>query len=171
MTRRKVFISYYHEDDEEYRDEFELLFSHLFINKSVCDGEIDVDHSAEYIKRRIHRDYLVDSSVLLILIGPNTWRRKHIDWEISAALSKKVGGYSGLLGLLLPTYPGYKENTYSKETVPPRFLDNLESGYASLFKWTKSEVQIQKYINDAFDRKNTSSNLIVNNRTQFQRNR
>ena len=171
MTRRKVFISYYHEDDEDYRDEFEELFGHLFINKSVCDGEIDSDHSAEYIKRRIHRDYLIDSSVLLVLIGPNTWRRKHIDWEISAALSKKVGGYSGLLGLLLPTYPGYKENTYNKGTVPLRFLDNLESGYASVHKWTKSEDRIQKYINAAFDRKNTSSNLIDNSRIQYQKNR
>lgn len=33
-----------------------------------------------------------DSSVLVVLAGPYTWGRKHADWEISAALNKKVGG-------------------------------------------------------------------------------
>lgn len=170
-VKRKVFISYYHYDDEDYRDEFEDLFGHLFINKSVNDGDIDSDLSAEYIKRLIQTGHLTDASVLLVLIGPNTWKRKHVDWEISAALSSKVGGASGLLGLLLPTYPGYKDNTYSSGTLPPRFLDNLESGYASLYKWTKGETSITKYINDAFERKNKNADLIRNSRLQFERNR
>jgi len=170
-VKRKVFISYYHYDDEDYRDKFEDLFGHLFINKSVNDGDIDSDLSAEYIKRLIHTGHLTDASVLLVLIGANTCKRKHVDWEIYAALSAKVEGTSGLLGLLLPTYPGYKENKYSRGTLPPRFLDNLESGYASLYKWTESEAYIKKYINDAFERKNKNAALRKNSRLQFERNR
>lgn len=37
-TRHKVFISYYHEDDQKYKDNFEKLFKDIFINKSVQDG-------------------------------------------------------------------------------------------------------------------------------------
>ncbi|BCS54326.1 TIR domain-containing protein [Geobacter sp. SVR] len=169
--KRKVFISYYHHDDEEYRDEFEELFGHLFINKSVNDGDIDSDLGAKYIKRLIQAGYLTDTSVQVVLIGENTWKRKYVDWEISAAISTRVGGVSGLLGLLLPTYPGYKENKYTSSTLPPRFHDNLESGYAKLYKWTESETNITKYINDAFDRKSKNSDLIKNGRLQFERNR
>src|SRR2546426_3884279 len=42
---------------------------------------------------------------ILVLVGPKTKCRKHVDWEISAGLNKKVGGYSGLLGVLLPGFP------------------------------------------------------------------
>lgn len=104
-ARHKLFISYYHKNDEKYRDLFETLFGSMFINKSVKIGDIDTDISDDYIKRLIQENYITDSSVLVVLVGPNTYLRKHVDWEISAALSKKVGGYSGLLGLRLPTHP------------------------------------------------------------------
>jgi MTH538 TIR-like domain (DUF1863) len=123
-VKRKVFLSYYHSDDEGYRDKFEKLFGHLFINKSVNDGDIDADLGANYIRRLIQTGHLTDTSVQVVLIGENTWKRKHVDWEISAAISSRVGGASGLLGLLLPSYPGYKENQYKSSTLPPRFNDN-----------------------------------------------
>lgn len=74
--KHKVFISFYHKDDEKYRDEFEELFGHLFISKSVNDGDIDEDNSDEYIKHLIQEDYISDASVVLVLCGPNTWKRK-----------------------------------------------------------------------------------------------
>lgn len=40
-TRRKVFISYYHKDDQYYRNRFEDLFGHLIMSKSVEPGDID----------------------------------------------------------------------------------------------------------------------------------
>ncbi|GIX40489.1 MAG: hypothetical protein KatS3mg129_0222 [Leptospiraceae bacterium] len=95
-TRHKVFINYYHKEDEYYRNRFEELFGHLFINRSVKPGDIDTDVSTEYIKRLIQEDYISDISVLVVLVGSKTYCRKHVDWEISAALMKKVGGYSGL---------------------------------------------------------------------------
>ena len=53
MTKHKLFISYYHSDDEYYRDKFEKLFGDLFINKSVQIGDIADDLSEDYIKRLI----------------------------------------------------------------------------------------------------------------------
>jgi len=45
-AKHKVFISYYHKDDEDFRNEFEERFGHLFINRSVKEGEIDEEISA-----------------------------------------------------------------------------------------------------------------------------
>lgn len=164
--RHKVFISYYHYEDQYYKNEFERLFGNIFINKSVGDGEIDSDLSTDYIKRLIQLDYLTDTSVLLVLVGKNTWRRKHVDWEISAALSKKVGGYSGLVGLLLPGF------NYYFDTLPPRLEANVKSGYAKIYYWNEacnSEWNIKKIIDEAFQNR-VNSNLIIN-LPQYERNR
>ncbi|WP_434509810.1 TIR domain-containing protein [Desulfitobacterium sp. AusDCA] len=169
--KHKVFISYYHEDDQYYKDKFEALFGDIFINKSVGDGDIDDDLSANYIKRLIQEGYLTDTSVLVVLVGKNTYKRKHVDWEISAALSKKVGGYSGLLGLCLPDHPAYGKDEYSADDVPPRLVDNLKSGYAKLYDWTTSEKIIKARIEDAFDARINRKDKIDDTREQFKKNR
>lgn len=170
-TKRKVFISFYHKDDEFYRKRFEELFGHLFINKSVKDGDINTDVSTEYIKRLIQNNYISDTSVLVVLVGAKTYCRKHVDWEISAALSKKAGGYSGLIGLRLPTHPDFGKNNYKPENIPSRLVENLESGYAKLYDWHENEISIQRIIDEAFNAKNTLIGSIKNSTAQFQRNR
>jgi len=170
-TRHKVFISYYHKDDEYYRNRFEELFGHLFINKSVEPGDIDTDVSTEYIKRLIQQNYITDTSVLVVLVGPKTYCRKHVDWEISAALSKKVGGYSGLLGLCLPTHPDYGKDRYNADNVPPRLVDNLKSGYAKFYDWIEDGAKIKILIDEAFNNRIEKAHLIDNSRLQFRYNR
>ena len=170
-VRHKVFISYYHKDDEKWREKFEELFGETFINKSVKKGDINTDVSTDYIKRLIQMDYLSDSSVLVVLVGPNTWGRKHVDWEISAALMNKVGGYSGLVGILLPTHPDYKEKTYKAENIPPRLAENQKSNYAKIYDWTESISLMKDRIQDAFDARINRNDKIVNSSEQFQRNR
>ena len=170
--KHKVFISYYHEDDDTWREAFEDKFGGVFINKSVQDGDINTDVSADYIKRLIQENYLTDTSVLVVLIGPNTWGRKHVDWEISAAISKKVGGYSGLIGLILPTHADFGKTTYTEAKVPPRLVDNQKSGYAKIYHWTEDVGTIKGYIEDAFNARITRCDKIDNTSTiQFQRNR
>lgn len=170
-SKHKVFISYYHKDDEYYRQRFEDLFGHLFINKSVQPGDIDSDLSDEYIKRLIQDGYISDSSVVLVLVGPNTYCRKHVDWEISAGLMKKVGGYSGLLGLCLPTHSDYAKDKYNAEITPPRLVDNIKTGYAKYYDWTEDEDKIVRWIEDAFNARIDRAHLISNSRLQFRRNR
>jgi hypothetical protein len=176
QTRRKVFISYYHYDDQAYKNEFERLFGHLFINKSVRDGDIDSDNSAEYIKRLIQSsDYLADASVSIVLCGPNTWKRKHVDWEIYGTLDKKLNGYSGLIGILLPNFPlnwTTTPSTYNPTDLPARLNDNVVSKFADLYRWDtvcSSEQNIKNAVETAFN-KRTKAELIRNARTQMQRN-
>lgn len=170
-SRHKVFVSYYHKDDEIYRQKFETQFGHLFINKSVSPGDIDEDNSTEYIKRLIQKDYISDTSVIVVLVGPKTYCRKHVDWEISAALNKKVGGYSGLLGIVLPNHPDASRTEVRNDTIPSRLLENIQSGYAKFINWTTSETTINSYINDAFDARLSRADKIINSSPQFDRNR
>ena len=174
--KHKVFISYFHgnkecEGDEQYRIKFEKLFENLFINKSVQKGDIDADNSNEYIKRLIQSHYIEDSSVLVVLVGSYTWSRKHVDWEISAALNKKVGGYSGLLGIFLPNHPDYGKYKYNADIIPPRLVDNLKTGYAALYDWTEEMSKIKKWVDDAFQNRISKSNLINNSLPQYGRNK
>jgi hypothetical protein len=178
-TRHKVFISYFHRDDECCRNEFERRYGHLFISKSVQPGDIASDLSSDYIKRLIREGYITYSSVVVVLIGPNTRLRKHVDWEISAGLSKKVRGYSGLVGFLLPSFPlqtnpltGRFEYRFSD--LPDRLADNVRSGYAQVYLWpgfNAPDGYVNSALETAFVRRITHSHLIWNSRHQMHRNR
>jgi len=167
-TRHKVFISYYHKDNEYYRNRFEELFGHLFINRSVKPGDIDTDVSTEYIKRLIQQNYITGTSVVVVLVGLKTSGRKHVDWEISAALSKKVDEYSGLLGISLPD----RKSWYDE--IPPRLTDNVKTGYAKVYTWDlvcASESRIKSAIEEAFQNRIDKADKIDNSREQFKYNR
>lgn len=168
LTKRKSFISYYHKDDEDYRDEFEKLTGDLIVNKSVQLNDIDGEND-EYIKQLIQKEYLKDTTILVVLIGDKTKCRKHVDWEISGALNFKVGDtYAGLLGLMLPTHSEYGKEKATHDLLPARFADNLKSGYAILRDWTEDTVKIQSYIELAFDYRSSKSEKRVNSRTQMK---
>ena len=77
--KRKVFVSYYHKDDQKYKNYIDNNFKDIMINKSVMDNDIDSDNSDEYIKRLIRENYISDSSVVVVLVGRNTKTRKHVD--------------------------------------------------------------------------------------------
>ena len=169
-SKHKVFISYYHRDDQNYRNEFDRQFSHLFISKSVEPGDIDSDLSNEYIKRLIQEGYLTDSSVVLVLVGSKTYCRRHVDWEISAGLNKKVGGYSGLVGILLPEFQLSADNEYSYSDIPPRLADNVKSGYAEVYTWgdaCQNEATIKSIIQTAFENRIVKAGRIDNSRKQY----
>ncbi|MFO7823966.1 MAG: TIR domain-containing protein [Cyclobacterium sp.] len=171
LPRRKSFISFYHKDDQSYREKFENLFGDLLISKSVNDGDIDSDTSDGYIKQLIQNDYLSDTTVLVVLIGPKTKCRKHIDWEISGALNYKVGdSYSGLLGLKLPTHPDYGTGKATYNLLPARFADNFKSGYAIIRDWTDDRIKLQSYIELAFSCRTDKSDKRDNSRIQMQKN-
>jgi MTH538 TIR-like domain (DUF1863) len=163
LSKRKTFLSFYHADDEQYRKDFESLFPDLIINKCVEDGDIDSENSDDYIKKLIQNNHLEDTTVLIVLIGPNTKCRKHIDWEISGALNLKVGDkYAGLLGILLPTHPDFgvdKSVTYAN--LPARFAANFKSGYAKIIDWTEDRVKMQNMIEETFAGR-ANDELIIN---------
>ncbi len=171
MTEKhKVFVSYYHKEDQKYKEEFEKLFSDILVSKSVNDGDINSDNSDEYIKQLIKKEFISDSSVVVVLIGANTKNRKHVDWEIYACLDKKSNGYSGLLGICLPTHPAYNKD-YSSDSIPPRFEANMKTKYTDFFDWTTNVETMKKRIQIAFDKKIFESDKIDNSLLQFKQNR
>lgn len=169
LTKRKTFISYFHKDDEDYKDKFESLTSDLIVNKSVGDGDINGDNSDDYIKKLIQDGYLRDTTVLVVLIGAKTKCRKHVDWEISGALNLKVGeSYAGLLGILLPTHPDFNKSECSN--VPERLVKNITAGYAEIIKWTDDRKALQSTIESAYSRRKNESDKRVNSIPQMQKN-
>lgn len=159
LTRRKTFVSYYHHDDQDQKKAFCNIFGDLILNKSVEYGDIDSDNSDEYIGQLIKKEYLSDTTVLIVLIGSKTKCRKHVDWEIAGALNYKVGDtYAGLLGLILPGHPDYGTGMATYGLMPERLADNFKTGYAVVADWTENRINIQNFIELAFDRRSSASN-------------
>lgn len=171
IVQRKTFISYYHFEDQCYKETFKKIFDDLVTHKSVEDGDIDPDNSDGYIKQLIQKGFLADTTVLVVLIGPNTKHRKHIDWEISGALDPRVGDKcAGLLALKLPSHPNYGTGKHNYDLLPVRLSDNLKSGYAIIRDWTDDRVKMQEYIELAFEKRNTNYDDRDNSRLQMTKN-
>lgn len=169
-TKHKVFVSYHHENDEDYRKKFEVLFSNIYVSKSVDLGDIDPNLNTETVRRKIREEYLRDTSVTAVLVGKETWKRKHVDWEISATIRKtKTSPRSGLLGIILPNHPDYKEKGYTPYIIPPRLYDNIECGYAKIYDWSDNPGVVQNWINKAYLRRDQINPK--NSRLLFAKNR
>jgi len=170
----KVFVSYHHEDDQGYRDAFEALFADYYgimVSKSVQIGDIPEGLKTETVRQKIRDEYLRDSTVTVVLIGTQTWQRKHVDWEIGASIRHtEYNPRSGLLGILLPTHPNFGTGRVDYGLIPPRLADNHRCGYAKVYDWVNDPSQVQSWIHTAFaDRKHknpdNSYQHFVNNRT------
>lgn len=171
LPKRKSFISYYHKDDKDYKEKFFNLTSDLIINKSVEEGEIKPENGSDYVKQLINDDYLTDTTILIVLLGPNTKCRKHVDWEISGALNYKVGeNYAGLLGLKLPSHSDYGTGKFSHTLQPQRLTDNLVSQYAVIRDFTTDRRKLQEYIELAFKNRISKADKRINSRVQMKIN-
>ncbi len=152
--RHRVFVSYHHANDENYKKIFELRFGNAYdimVPGSVQLGDIDPTNQTETIRQRIRDEYLRDTSVTVVLVGTETWQRKHVDWEIASSLRHtEYNPRSGLLGILLPTHPAYGARKYDPGTIPPRLHDNLQCGFAVLKDWSNDAADVQEWIHEAF---------------------
>ncbi len=172
--RHKVFVSYHHDNDQRYRELFENIFSNTYdimVSKSVQIGDIDPNLKTDTIRQKIRDEYLRDSTVTVVLIGTETWKRKHVDWEIAASIRKtEYNPRSGLIGILLPSHPDYNRNTCDKHIIPPRLADNIDCGFAKIYDWNTNPFQVQEWIHEAFERRNSinpdnSYPSFINNRS------
>lgn len=169
-----VFISYHHENDQYYRNQFEQYFSNqyeVFISKSVQIGDIDPNINTDTIRQKIRDEYLRDSTVTIVLIGSQTWQRKHVDWEIGSSIrNTQYNSRSGLMGILLPTYRMLPDNKFFIYTIPPRLYYNWKCGYSQIYSWTDNPFLLKSYIENAFNKRtqvnpDNSYPSFVNNRT------
>jgi hypothetical protein len=174
--KHKVFISYHHANDQGYKEALLQLneLYELFIDASVDTGDIDDGLDDDAIRQKIRDEYLRDSTVTIVLVGLETKKRKHVDWEIySSMFNGKVNKQSGVLVINLPstgctyyTAPHgedekrivYPENT-SWTTItsraefekrypyaPARIIDNLLKSGAkvSVTNWDKVTGDVEK---------------------------
>ncbi len=171
-NRHNVFISYHHGNDERYKIEFERLFSGVYDileTKAVSDGDIDLHLKTETIRQKIRDGFIRSATVTIVLIGSETWKRKHVDWEISSSIrDTQLNSRTGLIGIILPTYPRTDVTKYSKGTIPPRLQDNLDCNFAEIYNWSEDPYDVQQWIHDAFNRRKQNPN---NSREMFGRNR
>ena len=82
-------------------------------------------------------------TVTIVLMGPCTWQRKHVDWEIGSSLrATKNNSRCGLLGIWLPSHPDYGRSNYNPRLIPPRLADNCngDNPYARLYDWSYQTV-------------------------------
>lgn len=114
IARHRVFISYYHHDDQRYKDylikmqEFNIetmQMQSIFEDFSVHENEVDdTGLSSEQIRCIIRDEYIKDATVLILLCGENTKKRKHIDWELHAAMyDSPANRQMGIIVINLPT--------------------------------------------------------------------
>ena len=171
-VRHKSFIPYDHKDQVEV-DKFIRDFDHkgdVLIARAVGSDEtmetlIESDNP-DYVMRRIREKYMSDSTVTIVFLGRNTWSRKFVDWEIAASLHQgpTVGKPNGVIAILSPSL--------SKAIIPDRLRENWQSGYAKIYPYPKSKEQLSKWIDEAFESRESEEKrkLIKNGRRKLRRN-
>ena len=138
QPRHKVFVSYHHENDQRYKDLLVEEMSADVIDRSVEDGDIDEHLGTEAIWEEIRDEHIADATVLLVLIGRDTWSRRFVDWEIGSALNKsRSNSRCGVLGILLPDHPNYGAGHWDPSLLPQRLAANIEGDdpYVRLYDW------------------------------------
>ena len=134
-TRRKVFVSYHHGNDQVYYDEFSRFFHDQY--EAIRDNSLErliQSDDTEYVMRQIRERHINGTSCTIVLIGAQSHERKYLDWEIKATLEK----CHGLIGIVLPSHA---KNPGGEIVVPDRFLDNHKSGYAVWSHWNGLTTQ------------------------------
>lgn len=175
MSKHKIFISYHHSNDQDYKEELESIYCEWLdncISRSVQDMDIDDNLPDEKIREIIRDNYLKNSTVTVVLVGQETWKRKHVDWEIYSSLyDGSKNKRSGLIGVLLPSYPDLINNKYNPYTIPQRLYDNIQTGYAKIYSWDDFLINCEDYIDEAYKRKNDYSFKTDLSRERFKQNR
>lgn len=106
----------------------------------------------------------------IVLVGSETWKRKHVDWEISSSIrNTQLNSRTGLLGIILPTYPRTDTTKYSQGTIPPRLQDNIDCEFAKIYNWSDDPNHVQSWIHEAFLRRKQINP--DNSRDMFAKNR
>ncbi len=68
-AKHRVFVSFHHGNDRQYRDAFERMFTEntdVFISSSVQVGEIPANLDCDAVRAKIRDEYLRDSTVTVV---------------------------------------------------------------------------------------------------------
>ena len=106
LPLHNTFTSYHHKNDQDYKDDFVWFgkYHGIFTDWSVDTGDISETLDSQTIRQIIRDDYLRSSTVTVLLAGPETRHRKHVDWELkSSMINGRKNRRSGILVINLPT--------------------------------------------------------------------
>ena len=159
--RHRVFVSF-HERDIKHKEKFVDLMRGRMLDRSVDTGSIDdTGRKTDTIRNKIRDEYIRDATVTVVLIGPCTWQRKHVDWEIGGSLREtKTNSRCGVVGILLPNHPDHGKRRRNLRRVPPRLADNAQGDdpYVQIYDWPEpwAPAQVARWIHRAFLRRSGS---------------
>src|SRR5260370_29258916 len=172
-SRRKCFVSY-HSDDENEVAAFLESFGHVFIPRVIGLSEEDDfigSSNTDYVMDAIRENYLADSTVTIALLGRCTWSRQFVDWEAYSTLrNDKLNRRSGLMAINLQSIA----NDYAGR-VPARVNDNVKGtdgteGYARWWVYPSTAEILRSWIEIAYEARSSRGNLIVNGRARMTAN-
>lgn len=173
MPLRNVFLSHHHHGDarevQTFFDQVDGQACHCRM-VDVSDAPID-SYDYDYVMRVIREQHLANTSVTIVMVGRCTWARKYVDWEIASTLRDDlVNRRSGLMGICLPSISHLPEATL-RNLLPPRLADNLNTGYAKVYRYPQSICELQGWIDDAFNARTGRAHLVENRAELFVNNR
>lgn len=158
--KRKVFISFFHEDIYWKQSLLRINDSNdIFIDSSVDTNDISDDLSDEQIRVKIRDEYIKESSITIVLASSNSLKRKHVDWEIgSSMIDTERNRRSGIIVLLIDDLINEKfcvpdENTKKEiEKIGNTQFFKIEknecSKYFGYIKNKRLYVNIDKWLQD-----------------------
>ena len=161
-TRRRVFVSYHHGNDQAYYDEWTRFFHDGYeaVFDNSLERQIDSD-DVRYVIQRIRDAFIASTSCTIVLLGAQTPQRKYVDWEIKATLDKE----HGLVGIVLPTC---QLTSSGGPICPTRFVQDYASGHARLGYWKSLTIDALKHLIESAVAAPTST--INNSHPMMQRN-
>ena len=165
ITKRKVFISYHHKD-QNWVNSFSTTFGKSYGLFTDCSLDEAIDsNNLHYVNRTIREEYITGTSITIVLCGADTWRRKCVDWEIYSTLDKD----HALLGIVLPHNSVY-QNGQHVSLVPNRLFQNIQSGYAHWIHWSTDALALSNAITTAINNSNTNKSKKNNYESKQARN-
>lgn len=134
MTKRRIFISFDHDDTQQvlgFMGLRNIIDAFDFYNHKL-DRRIDSSDS-NYVARVIREDYIKPASVTVILIGIRTADSKWVRWEIEESIRQG----KGLLGIRL-------KDTYGRipDGIPADAVGDWQpEKFASWIEWAYQQSQ------------------------------
>ncbi len=127
--KQKLYVGYDHYADGLYYEGLRRLYSSLYemARDNSLERELDGD-DAEGFVRRAREEALDGCAGVIVLCGERTHLSKFVDWEIKAALDRRLS----LIGIILPTNPSLDQN---KPLLPERLGVNFDGGFAVICRW------------------------------------
>lgn len=156
----KLFISYHLADTKYVRRLKKLLDENSIDYYSVPENtDFTGIHNEEISKIILSK--MKSCHILLCVVGLETYKRPHVDYELHQALKGGVGKRLGIIGLMLETRDD-SINNVDLNTFPNRLEDNLD--YIALTQNASFSHKLIDIINEANDKRNDKDIQVDNTR-------